>query len=235
MLAELLENNKPILRKTDSYLLPLLDKIIDIVTIHEQTAGDDYTKAFKRTELPKGTLLLSAGTVCRHLWILEEGIARDFVCKSGVEITRYFFFPSEIIDSFVSSSLQLPSQANIELLEDSIVYSIQKSRLEELKSVYPLIAEIEKLLVACHAIWMEKRLYHLQPLRAQKLYHDLLARQPYLAQHISQHHLSSYLGISRETLSRARSSMLCSTSLVNLAKLLPAVLCLLYSPSILIL
>ena len=206
MLAELLENNKGILQKTNSYLLPRLNNIIGLVTRLEQSAGPDYAAIFERTEFPKGYYLLRAGTVCRHYWFLEKGVARVFGCINGVEVNRYFFFPSEIIDSHGSSSLHLPSEASIQLLEDAVVYSFRKSCLEELKLTYPLISEIENILLNCYTKWIDERICRIQSLSAQQHFQYVLEKQPYLIQHISTIHLSSYLGISRETLSRIRSS-----------------------------
>lgn len=204
MLSELLTANIHILQKTNSYMLPRLHQLIGMLACLENTAGSEYTNAFKRTEMPKGSYLVQAGSVCRHFWILEKGIARMFVCKKSIERNQYFFFPSEIIDSFGNSALQEPSRACIQLLEDSVVYSIPKSRLAQLTVANPLIADIEKLLRDCHINWVEERLCNIQFLSAPQHYYYLMATQPYMISHISLNHLSSYLGITRETLSRIR-------------------------------
>jgi len=204
MLSELLKNNKTILRKADSYMLPHLDRIIDLTAQLENTTDDNYINAFNRQELPKGTYLLKAGNVCRHIWFLEKGQARAFECKDDQEVTMHFFFPSDIMDSFCSSVVRKPSEINIQLLEDSVVYSISKPRFERLKSDYPVLAEIEKLVFQCHAIWVEKHFYITRFLNAQERYQYLLATQPYLVRHIPINLLATYLGVSRKTLSRSR-------------------------------
>ena len=204
MLSELLKTNRPILQKTNSYMLPQIDQLIRMVTFLEQTAGPEFTDAFKRAELRKGTYLVQAGSVCRHLWYLEKGIARVFVCRQGMERNQYFFFPAEIIDSFCNADFQAPSRACIQLLEDSVVYSLPQSRLEELRHAYPIISAIEKVLRACHTHWVEERLCNLQFLRAPEYYRRMLATQPYVIRHISLAHLASFLNITRETLSRIR-------------------------------
>ncbi|HEY4786933.1 MAG TPA: Crp/Fnr family transcriptional regulator [Bacteroidales bacterium] len=206
MLSELLKNNKTILRGINSYMLPHLEKIIDLTAQLEKTAGDNYTNAFDRQKLPKGTYLLKAGNVSRHIWILEEGSARTFECNDAQEVTMHFFFPSEVIDSFCSSAFRKPSEVNIQLLDDSVVYSISKPRLERLKTDYPVLAEIEKLLFECHANWVEKTFYNARFLTAQERYQYLMATQPYLVRHIPVNILATYLGVSRETLSRNRNS-----------------------------
>ena len=204
MLSELLSANRHILQKTNSYMLPRFDELVRMVTCLENTAGNEYTDAFKRAEMPKGTYLVQAGSVCRHRWLLEKGIARVFICRKGIERNQYFFFPAEVIDSFGSAYPQAPSRVSIQLLENSVVHSIAHSCLEQLTVAHPLLANIESLLRACHANWVEERLCNLQFLSAPEHYQYLMATQPYMIQHISLNHLASFLGISRETLSRIR-------------------------------
>lgn len=204
MLSELLIANRPILQKTNSYMLPGLEKIISMVTCLEKAAGPEYTDAFKRTEMCKGSYLLQAGSVCRHLWFLEKGVARMFVCRKGMERNQYFFFPSEIIDMFGYAGLQAPSRTCIQLLENAVVYSIPRSRLEELTVTYPIITDIENLLRDCHANWVEERLYNIQFLSAPEHYQYLMATQPYMMSHISLYHVAIYLNITPQSLSRIR-------------------------------
>lgn len=207
MLSEILEHNKSLLESTESYMLPYLDRIICLVHKLEKNAGDDYFDAFKRKVLPKGTYLLQEGTVCRYIWFLETGIARVFDRKDGVEITRYFFFPGELIDAYCSSALQVPSEVSIEIVRDSVVYAISRNKLRKLAAVYPVIFEIEKLVVECHTIWLEKRVYDIQHFNAMEHYRHLLFHQAPVIRCVPVTYVASYLGVSLETLSRIRSKI----------------------------
>ena len=204
MLAELLTNNRHILQKTNSYLLPHLDKIVDLTRQLEQTAGADYFESFTRRKVSKGTYLLCEGAVCRHLWFLEKGLARVFIRTGGDEVIRYFFFPGEPADAHASSSTLIPSAEYIQVISDSVVYSLPLQRFEELKREYPLLAEIDRLVAESYVTWLEQRHYRLLSLNASKHYRYLLCAQPLLLCNIPLTYIASYLGISLETLSRIR-------------------------------
>ena len=172
-----------------------------------KNAGNDYHKAFKKMTLPKGHFLLKEGEVCRHTWIIEKGLARVFSTKDGNEVTTYFGFPGTFIDSFRSYVLQKPSRESIQLIEDSIIYSIKRSDIKNLKKKYPTLIEIDKIITECYAIWLEERIYAIQFSTALERYSELLKEYPLFVKNIPLTYIASYLGITLETLSRIRSKI----------------------------
>jgi CRP-like cAMP-binding protein len=60
-------------------------------------------------------------------------------------------------------------------------------------------------LILEHALFIEERLYQLQFMTSQKRYKALQKTVPEIFQKVSLTDIASYLGISRETLSRIRS------------------------------
>lgn len=204
MLSGILHPHKEVLESTESYLLPHMNKIIQLVRKLEEEAGDEYIHAFHQTELSKGEFLLTEGNVCRCVWFLSKGVARVFLRKDGNEITRYFFYPGELIDAYCSSCRQVPSEVNIQLIQDATVYSISRNRLKCLAMSFPLISEIEKLIVECHTIWLEKRVYNIQYSNATEQYLHMLQCQIPIIRDVPVTYIASYLGVSLETLSRIR-------------------------------
>ncbi len=190
-----------------NYMIPYLDKLIHSVKILENIASEDYLEAFKQQTLSKGYYLLKEGEVSHHIWFLEKGIGRLFTIRNDIEVTGDFFFPCEIVDSYRSSALGLPSNVNIQLIQDSVVYSLNWDLISELKLKYPVLWEIEKILVACHAGWIEERVYYLRYTTAKERYLDLFKKQPLLVKEIPLTYIASFLGITLETLSRIRASV----------------------------
>ena len=213
MLSEILVHNKSLLESTESYMTLQLDKIICLVHKLEKNAGDDYVDAFTCKELSKGEYLLREGTVCRHIWFLEKGMARVFDRKDGAEVTRYFFFPGEFIDAYCSSAQQVPSEVNIEIIQDSVVYTISRHKSRKLEAVYPVISEIEKLVEKCHTIWLEKRIYNILHSNAMEHYRYMLKHQAPIIRYVPVTYIASYLGVSLETVSRIRAKIGKETSL----------------------
>ena len=204
MLSKIIEQNKPVLENTESYMLPHLNKIICLLNKLENRAGDDYFSSFKRKKLSKGEFLLHEGMVCKHIWVLETGVARIFNRQEKTEATRYFFFPGEFIDSYSSSSTGEPSEESIQVIRDSVVYAISRHRMKKLQHIYPEISEIERLTVECHIMWLQQRLYVMLQSNAIENYLHLLKCQPYLLQTVPVNHIAMYLGVSPERLSRIR-------------------------------
>lgn len=72
MLFEIMERNKGLLQGTGSYLLPRLDKIIDLLRTVENSAGTDFFNSIRHVEFTKGDFLVREGAVCRNLLLLEK-------------------------------------------------------------------------------------------------------------------------------------------------------------------
>lgn len=209
MFAELMEQNKPQLQSLGSYLVPRLDKMIGLLRKFESTAGPDFREAIQHMKFAKGDLLLKEGTVCRYVWLLETGMARQYKIKNGEEPIACFFVPGEFIVSNNGFALDVPSKVNIQFVTDATVYVISRMRLEQFKSTYPILNEIEKLGFECRSCWLEEHIYHAMFSKAPEKYHQLLRSRPALLKNISLTHLAAYLGISLETLSRIRSRKNC--------------------------
>lgn len=152
----------------------------------------------------KGTILLKEGTVCQHMYFMTQGFARAYFYKNGRDITSWFAQDNDILtplDSFVG---QRPSYENVELLEDSLLYSLRYKDLQLLYRQYPEANAIGRILTEKYYVELMERTMAFQFQTASERYHDLERRQPKLLQRASLGHIASFLGISQETLSRIR-------------------------------
>jgi CRP-like cAMP-binding protein len=76
----------------------------------------------------------------------------------------------------------------------------------ELLHQIPTLNEVVKAMDEKHAIATQKRITASISLSAEKRYIDFVNRYPDLLQRFPQHFIASYLGITKETLSRIRSN-----------------------------
>ncbi|MEM9723777.1 MAG: Crp/Fnr family transcriptional regulator [Bacteroidota bacterium] len=163
--------------------------------------------SFVQKNWKKGALLLSQGDVCKNLYFLSEGICRSFSTKDEEEITTWFSFTNDFITSFTSFFPRVPSYESIEMLSDGMLYQISYERLHAIRSASLEIERSINYFSLLYTIQLEKRLFLIQTLTASEKYKAILQHEPHLIQHISNKHLASYLGITRETLSRIRSGI----------------------------
>jgi CRP-like cAMP-binding protein len=116
----------------------------------------------------------------------------------------WFAFENEVIGTTTTYE-GLPAKESIELLEDSELIKFNIEKIKELTLTDLSISNVINDLILEHALFIEERLYQLQFMTSQKRYKALQKTVPEIFQKVSLTDIASYLGISRETLSRIRS------------------------------
>lgn len=161
----------------------------------------------KKEFLPKGHVLVLCGDICRSVYYIEKGLARTFYLKDGKEVTDRFRAENSFTCSMSGYVTNTPDGRQIELLEDSVLWSLPYTELEKLYDTYHEIERLGRYLITQEMVEMHRRLTELQFMPAQERYNNLLAANPWLLQRVSLGHISSYLGITQETLSRIRAKV----------------------------
>ncbi|MEO0473755.1 MAG: Crp/Fnr family transcriptional regulator [Bacteroidota bacterium] len=163
--------------------------------------------SFVRVEKKKGEFLLKQGQICRHLYFLIEGMSRSYFVKDGNEITTWFGFQDEFITSYISFFSNVPSYESIDMMSDGVLYQIAYEQLMDKRNQSVELEKVVNYFSIQYTIQLENRLLMLQTQSAAEKYRLIMQQEPHLIQHIPSKHLASYLGISRETLSRIRSGI----------------------------
>lgn len=158
-------------------------------------------------QLPKNTMVLNQGEVCRSVFLISKGLARMFYYHNGNEITNRFFFDNEVIADMQSIYSKKPSLFHIQLLEDCQLVEIKYSELEELYTRYHEIESIGRLLaIECFLEESEySRLF--QMFSSKQRYTQLLEKYPDIINRVSLGHIASYIGVTQVQLSRIRSQL----------------------------
>ncbi|WP_240775093.1 Crp/Fnr family transcriptional regulator [Pedobacter xixiisoli] len=159
--------------------------------------------------LPAKSHLTRAGEICRRLYFIESGIVRSYhIDDYGNECTNWFMGEGDLACAATSFFEQKPSLENIELLQDSVLVSITWNQLNALYADFNeanLIGRVmaEKYLVIIAAINMQRN----TP-KIMSRYANLLRQHPNIEQLTTQGNIASYLGITRETLSRLKAELI---------------------------
>lgn len=161
----------------------------------------------QREELPARQQLLQPGQVARRLYFVEQGLVRGFTLHDGQEISSWFMSEGDFVISIVSFLTQQPSTEFLELLEPSILYSIDHAKLHELYHTFPEFNYVGRVLTERYYVQSEQRAYQLRTLSAGARYTQLIRDFPSLVQRVPLKYLASNLGMTPETLSRMRAKI----------------------------
>ena len=181
-----------------------LSKIIEsnFQNIDKETI-DNFIKLSSFIELNKGTELISEGKRHHYFYLIVKGGVKSYYAKESKEVCTWFAFENEIIGT--TSTLQgLPSNESIQLLEDSKLIRFNIEKIKELTNTNLKISQLLNNIWAEHAIFLEAKLYLLQFTNSQERLNALIKYNSEILQRVSLTDIASFLGISRETLSRIR-------------------------------
>ncbi|MEM6805871.1 MAG: Crp/Fnr family transcriptional regulator, partial [Bacteroidota bacterium] len=165
----------------------------------------EFKSHFKSGSCKKGDSIQMVGDVCYNIYILKSGLVKQYRYKEdGSEHIIWFLFEEDLFTAFRSFSTQENSINGLEALEDCEFISMSRSVCLELAEKYRPIETFFRELMEGYYIESEDRLFFLQALSAKQKYLYLLEHMPQFLQRIPQKEISSFLGITRETLSRMR-------------------------------
>jgi CRP-like cAMP-binding protein len=175
-------------------------------TIHlSEETEQNIINTFQRSELPKGYLLYRNGDICRKIFFIEKGIARIYYTSGqGKEITAWFSAENTFLTAIDSFSCNIPTHENCELLEPSVVFSIDYSTL-----VYNLKNNPEMAVAAFYLALeiMKKITEYVTSIKfqsAKERFEMLMNNYPSIFLRVPLGYIASYLGITQQTLSRMR-------------------------------
>lgn len=172
------------------------------LTIEEQ---ERIKNAFTPKKLRKRQFFLQEGDVNRYTGFIVKGAMRQccFDAK-GVEQTVNFFVEDYWADERESFTLMTPSKYCIEAWEDTQLLMITRQDFLDLAVRIPCISEMFRIMDDRHAIANQKRVNLSIGCSAEKRYEEFTANHPQFVNRFPQHQIASYLGITKETLSRVR-------------------------------
>lgn len=168
------------------------------------TLSEKLNEIIQVKNLPKRTCLLKEGEISNEIYFVEKGFLRSFYVKDDKEITAWFMSENDVVISVTSFFKRVKSYESIETLEDSILHFIKYDELEDVYKNFPEFNLIGRLLTTHYYIQSEERVYNMRKQSASERYQFLIQKHPHILIRASLTQISSYLGVSLETLSRVR-------------------------------
>jgi len=158
----------------------------------------------KEVNIKKSTYLLNKGEVCQHMFFMQKGFARGIFHTKEKEITSWFWKETDLVTSINSFIKQEPSVESIEALEDSQLLQLSYADLQDLYSDFIEFNIIGRKIWEDYFLRSGEILIILRCMTAKERYDQLLNSHPDIFQRTTLHNISSYLGVTKETISRIR-------------------------------
>lgn len=169
----------------------------------------EYAKTlFLPKKLRKKRYLLEEGETCIYTTFVEKGLLRSFsIDEKGNEHILQFGMEGWWVADLYSFLTGETSEYNIEALEESELLLITKSSWDLLLDEVPAFERYFRILIQNNLIATQRRLMGTISTTAEERYQKLLHDFPNISQRVPQHMIASYIGVTRETLSRLRSQI----------------------------
>lgn len=159
------------------------------------------SQILKTREFPRKEFLLKAGHVSRHIYLIEKGLVRCYYMLGEKDISAWFMKEGDVVVSVNSFFGQVPSEENIQALENTLVYYISYDELEETYRNYLSFNVNGRKILTHYYRLSEQRAISMRSMKAKERYKYLLMHHPELLQRVPRKYIASYLGVTEATLS----------------------------------
>ena len=184
-------NNKP--------LLDYIKKHIDL-TIEEETLL--FSKIIHRNYL-KDQYLVQQGDVCKSVSFIISGCTKTFYMDTeGQEHIVMFSIENWWTSDLGSFITQSPADYNVQCLENTQIFQFTYDILEELYIEIPKLERLFRKIVEPAFVASQKRIIRNFSLSAKERYLIFKETYPKIEQRVPQYMIASYLGITKEFLSK---------------------------------
>ena len=170
--------------------------------------GEDEMKLIQSSLKPfllkKGEFFLESGKINRYVGFLHKGLVRYFVYNHGEEATFEFTREGEFVADYQSFNNKVPSNQNIQAIEDCEMLIINYTDLQKIFNETPNGNLIGRRIIEHRFDIMVNQLLAIYMQDHVERYKSFMDNYSDLAQRIPQYLIASYVGVKPPSLSRIR-------------------------------
>lgn len=187
---------------------PLLDYITNHIVLSSEEESLLHSKIKYRKYL-KGQYLVQQGDVCNYLSFVCSGCLKTFhVDDEGQEHIIRFAIENWWTADLGSFIEQRPADCSVQCLEHTDLIQFSFESLTMLYIEIPKLERLFRIIFQNAFVSSEKRLMNNFSLTAKERYLIFLKEYPQIEQRIPQYMIASYLGFTKEFLSKIRSQLI---------------------------
>jgi CRP-like cAMP-binding protein len=196
-------------------LTPLVNYVKKYIPLSDEEEAF-FISLLRVTKAKKKQFIHQPGYVCQYRNYVLKGALRAFIPdNSGQEHTISLAIEDWFISDPASFTLQEPGTFFVEAVEDSTIVQISYEAEQQLMQHYPKFERFYRITSQLTAVHAQKRLLSNISQTAEERYEAFAARYPQLLQRFPLYMIASYLGMTREFLSKIRNRGTRSSNNVN--------------------
>lgn len=184
------------------------EKILSNIAKHIQLNAEEldiFTSLLSVKEIPKKTILLLEGNVCRYINYVHSGALRAYhIDKEGRESTIMFAVPDWWVTDMFCFLNEKPAMMYIEAIEDSFIIQLSRENFDRILQLVPKFERFFRILMQNAYTREQLRTIENLSLSAEEQYQRFIIKYPHIAKVVTQKQIASYLGITPEFLSLIR-------------------------------
>jgi len=189
-----------------------MEALLKYMSSHIQLSPEEeaflLSKDFVRKYL-KGQYIVQQGDVCKYECFVLSGCTKMFyVDDEGQEHIIMFSIEDWWTSDMGSFITQTPADFNIQCLENTVLVMFSYDVIEELYANIPKLERFFRQIIERAFVASQKRIVRNFALTAKDRYLYFRKQYPKIEQRIPQYMIASYLGITKEFLSKVKSQLI---------------------------
>jgi len=163
----------------------------------------------KTRKFLKGQFVVQNGEVCKYENFVLSGCLKAFyIDNEGQEHILMFAVENWWIADLGSFISQTPADLNVQCVENCELVQINYNDLQQLYVVIPKLERFFRIIIQKAFVAAQKRIVNNFTLPATDRYLQFREQYPLIEQRVPQYMIASYLGITKEFLSKIRSQLI---------------------------
>jgi len=169
---------------------------------------EDHLRSILKTkQLKKKEFLLKAGTTCKNVYFVQQGLLRCYYLDDGNEICKWFMKEGDVVYSVRSFLRQTASNEYIQALENCELYYITYNELQDIYERFLEFNVQRGKLTENYYLMSDFREDLLRLKKSIDKYKCLLENYPELLNRVPTQYMASYIAVSHSTMFRLKSQI----------------------------
>lgn len=185
---------------------------LDYIRKYVDLSGEEESlllSAFKIRRYRKGQFVVQQGDICRYENFVLQGCLKTFYTDdTGQEHIIMLAVENWWTGDLGSFLTRQPADYNVQCIEDSLLVQLTYESFEQLYETVPKMERLSRIIIQKAFVASQKRLVNNFSMPAKERYLLFRSQYPQIEQRVPQYMIASYLGITREFLSKIRHQLI---------------------------